>query len=233
MPDWSRALLRYRAGLDAEQLWGLPIRCAAGFGYQQDAGSGLMLLGHRYYDPSTGRFLTRDPIRDGRNWYSYGGGDGAPTGFVDPTGLTPWLGVPWQGMVKNNTDQPILMLFDLGDKKNPDYRYELLYPGETSPWYIDVDWISRDNGRSWERIGGAGRLHAPPGIQFLRIPPFPRPIPMPGIFPIGPDSYGHHTPRSRSLVSRAASRDTGRRQSHYPYLVDCLSSFHCPLVRRG
>jgi uncharacterized protein RhaS with RHS repeats len=45
-----------------------------------------MLLGHRYYDPSTGRFLTRDPIKDGRNWYSYGGGDGAPTGFVDPDG---------------------------------------------------------------------------------------------------------------------------------------------------
>jgi RHS repeat-associated protein len=67
--------------------WSGPFGYAGGFGYQQDADSGLMLLGHRYYDPSTGRFLTRDPIKDGRNWYSYGGGDGAPTGFVDPTGL--------------------------------------------------------------------------------------------------------------------------------------------------
>lgn len=32
---------------------------------------GMLLLGHRYYDSSTGRFLTRDPIKDGRNWYVY------------------------------------------------------------------------------------------------------------------------------------------------------------------
>ena len=39
----------------------------AGFGgsqgYYQDAETGLLLLGHRYYDPGAGRFLTRDPIR--------------------------------------------------------------------------------------------------------------------------------------------------------------------------
>jgi RHS repeat-associated protein len=70
--------------------WTGPFGYAGGFGYQQDADSGLMLLGHRYYDPSTGRFLTRDPIKDGRNWYSYGGGDGAPTNGVDPDGLLFW-----------------------------------------------------------------------------------------------------------------------------------------------
>lgn len=32
-------------------------------GYQQDSDSGLMLLGARYYDPSVGRFISRDPIR--------------------------------------------------------------------------------------------------------------------------------------------------------------------------
>ena len=57
------------------------------FGYQQDADSGLKLLGHRYYDPSTGRFLTRDPIKDGRNWYAYGGGTGSPTTLYDSLGL--------------------------------------------------------------------------------------------------------------------------------------------------
>ena len=55
------------------------------FGYQDDADSSLKLLGHRYYDSSTGRFLTRDPIKDGRNWYSYS--DGNPLGRVDPDGL--------------------------------------------------------------------------------------------------------------------------------------------------
>jgi RHS repeat-associated protein len=33
------------------------------WGYYTDAETGLLLLTHRYYDPATGRFLTRDPIR--------------------------------------------------------------------------------------------------------------------------------------------------------------------------
>ena len=35
--------------------------------YQTDSDSGLQLLGHRYYDPSIGRFLSQDPIHDGNN----------------------------------------------------------------------------------------------------------------------------------------------------------------------
>jgi RHS repeat-associated protein len=56
------------------------------FGYQEDTESGLKLLGHRYYDSSTGRFITRDPIMHGRNWYSYCANN--PTKHTDPTGLT-------------------------------------------------------------------------------------------------------------------------------------------------
>ena len=50
-------------------------------GYQEDGDSGLKLLGHRYYDPSTGRFLTRDTTQDGRNWYAYC--EGNPTRRID------------------------------------------------------------------------------------------------------------------------------------------------------
>ncbi|MEI7578276.1 MAG: RHS repeat-associated core domain-containing protein [Armatimonadota bacterium] len=57
---------------------------AGGFGYQEDA-SGLKLLGHRYYDASTGRFLTRDPAQDGRNWYVYC--ESAPLTNYDDLGL--------------------------------------------------------------------------------------------------------------------------------------------------
>jgi RHS repeat-associated protein len=46
---------------------------------------GLQLLGHRYYDPSTGRFLTRDPIEDERNCYGYC--DSNPVDAVDADGL--------------------------------------------------------------------------------------------------------------------------------------------------
>ena len=58
------------------------------YGYREDADSGLKLLGHRLYDPSVGRFLTRDPVKDGRNWYAYC--DGNPASSVDPLGLSWW-----------------------------------------------------------------------------------------------------------------------------------------------
>jgi RHS repeat-associated protein len=64
-----------------------PFGFAGGYGYQEDSDSGLKLLGHRYYDPSTGRFLTRDPIKDGRNWYGYC--DNNPQKWVDGSGLEP------------------------------------------------------------------------------------------------------------------------------------------------
>jgi len=73
--------------VSASGTWTGPFGYAGNFGSQQDA-SGLKLLGHRYYDPSTGRFLTRDPIKDGRNWYAYGAGEAAPTTSADPTGLS-------------------------------------------------------------------------------------------------------------------------------------------------
>lgn len=63
-------------------------------GYEQDIDSGMVLVGHRYYDPSTGRFLTRDPTGAGRSWYVYV--DSNPQGWVDPTGFQVLFGAdPW------------------------------------------------------------------------------------------------------------------------------------------
>ena len=42
-----------------------PFGFVGGSQYQTDADSGLMLLGHRYYDASIGRFISRDPIYAG------------------------------------------------------------------------------------------------------------------------------------------------------------------------
>jgi len=64
--------------------WQGPFGTAGAFGYQTEP-SGLHLLGHRYYDASTGRFLTRDPIGDGSNWYAYCAS--SPVNTVDPSGL--------------------------------------------------------------------------------------------------------------------------------------------------
>ena len=59
----------------------------AQFGYYTDHETGLILCGHRYYDPAAGRWLTRDPIgiAGGLNVYGYCGGD--PVSFTDPWGL--------------------------------------------------------------------------------------------------------------------------------------------------
>ncbi len=63
-----------------------PVQFAGASGYQADAATGLMLLGHRYYDASLGRFLSSDPAQAGSNWYAYCDND--PLVRVDPTGLT-------------------------------------------------------------------------------------------------------------------------------------------------
>ena len=65
--------------------WSSPFGYAGPFGYQEDNDSGLKLLGHRYYDSSTGRFLSRDPAQDGRNWYVYS--CSMPLIASDPLGL--------------------------------------------------------------------------------------------------------------------------------------------------
>jgi RHS repeat-associated protein len=50
-----------------------------------DNATGLYYLRARYYDPSTGRFLSRDPLGTDQNPYSYARNN--PLLFVDPNGL--------------------------------------------------------------------------------------------------------------------------------------------------
>gem|GEM_PF-3233708 len=54
--------------------------------YQTDSDSGLMLLGHRYYDASVGRFISSDPAKAGDNWYAYC--DNNPLQKTDAQGLS-------------------------------------------------------------------------------------------------------------------------------------------------
>lgn len=55
-------------------------------GEYRDTESGLVYLRARYYDPTTGQFLTRDPIESvTREPYAYVGNN--PLNGVDPTGL--------------------------------------------------------------------------------------------------------------------------------------------------
>ena len=56
-------------------------------GEYYDAESGFIYLRNRYYDPSIGRFITEDPVRDGTNWYVYC--ENNPVMFIDRSGLKP------------------------------------------------------------------------------------------------------------------------------------------------
>ena len=105
--------------------WTGPFGYAGNFGYQQDA-SGLKLLGHRYYDPSTGRFLTRDPIKDGRNWYAYGAGEAAPTTISDSTGLST---VPLTSSQKGQVMDAIVALAEYGEASEAADLEEMLHTG--------------------------------------------------------------------------------------------------------
>ena len=80
----TRVYDAFGAELSSTGSWQGAFGYAGGFGYQEDT-NGFKLLGHRYYDPSTGRFLTRDPAKDGRNWYVYCGNN--PLNSVDDIGL--------------------------------------------------------------------------------------------------------------------------------------------------
>jgi len=60
-------------------------RYCANLGHASDIETGLIYMRARYYEPTTGRFLSEDPARDGRNWFVYG--DNSPTLHADPTGL--------------------------------------------------------------------------------------------------------------------------------------------------
>ena len=62
-----------------------PVLYNGAAGYQSDSATALQLLGHRYYDPSIGRFLSSDPAQAGTNWYDYC--DNNPLVFFDSSGL--------------------------------------------------------------------------------------------------------------------------------------------------
>ncbi|MCH7903841.1 MAG: hypothetical protein IH944_04650 [Armatimonadetes bacterium] len=80
----SRVYDAYGNLVSSTGTWQGPFGYGGAFGYQEEA-NGLKLLGHRYYDPDTGRFLTPDPIGSGRNWYAYI--DNSPVSGFDASGL--------------------------------------------------------------------------------------------------------------------------------------------------
>ena len=68
-----------------------PLQYKGQFGYIADAHTGAYYCMHRFYDPNTGRWLSRDPagLEGGTNTYSYCSGN--PMMEVDPSGLDSYI----------------------------------------------------------------------------------------------------------------------------------------------
>ena len=76
-------------------------------GEYYDKGIGAIYLRARTYDPSTGRFTTEDPAKDGLNWYVYCSNN--PIRYIDPTGFS---GIKNDGSyyITHPLDQQLLQL---------------------------------------------------------------------------------------------------------------------------
>ena len=120
------------------------------YGYQEDEG-GLKQLGHRLYDPVAGRFVTKDPIKDGRNWYGYCNNN--PLKTADSDGLKPKHGT---ARVINRTKNPITVMFDEIGPDGKRHVYTLtLQPGEQTTSDIDPDYVWDPVRKQWGKIYGA------------------------------------------------------------------------------
>ncbi|MCW3099800.1 MAG: repeat-containing protein, partial [Chthonomonadaceae bacterium] len=157
--------------------------------YQTDNDSGLMLLGHRYYDASVGRFISSDPAQAGDNWYTYC--DNNPLTQTDPEGLQalekvkvgngPWITLPPSGGHSSGINPP-----QMRDrfKANPGEIYD---PHNTNPGYIERwrkirhYWPDKDRDTMLRPAGpptdSGDRLLRPAGPHTGTTPPdqLPRP----------------------------------------------------------
>ncbi len=157
---------------------------AGAYGYQShDIGSSgdafpYQHVGHRYYNPSTGRFLQRDPIGIGGGLNVYEYVSSAPTHRVDPSGLKFWssggrwglIGVCFAIGYGYTTDviKPSLdKANDEKDKAGNPPKYEGPF-NPKNPW----DWA---DGTTWERQKRKWRKKHHP------LPPKPR-LPVPTCF---------------------------------------------------
>ena len=129
-----------------------PHRFGAAWGYITDP-SGLLQLGQRFYWPEVGRFVSQDPIKDGRNWYGYAGNSPLagidPSGRINLRGVRKWIGrhLPYKRMMDDAGD-----FFPKNDKKQHCYVACMIVKRDPlGRWsgQLDAYWGQR----GWELIG--------------------------------------------------------------------------------
>ena len=88
-------------------------------GEQQDPTTGLDYYRARWYNPSTGGFISQDPAQSDPNLYRYAGND--PTGFVDPSGMSGGSNVPSSGQGTGAPPTPDGPTPDCSPDQGPSY----------------------------------------------------------------------------------------------------------------
>jgi RHS repeat-associated protein len=159
--------------------WKGPFGYGGSFGYQTDGDSGLKLLGHRYYDSSTGRFLTRDPAKDGRNWYVYCDND--PTTGADPLGQY-IIKLAWHHVMFNQWHSFVIVIDNDPNSKSfgkkwgfsggptNDGIWALLSPGPVKDFSGPYDDSHYDSPKRWKNSGWVltvNELAVGPLLDFL------------------------------------------------------------------
>ncbi|RKZ51246.1 MAG: hypothetical protein DRQ99_33320 [Candidatus Parabeggiatoa sp. nov. 3] len=114
-----------------------------------DSETGLHYNWHRYYEPTTGRYLRVDPIPS-VNLYAYVLGN--PVSFVDPFGLeaTEWLDFVQLGLMYGGNGEPINLSF-------PNFFY--IYFGCSCGIPSDVIENARSETRNWSLYGDRTDVH--------------------------------------------------------------------------
>ena len=82
--------------------FGFNYRYIGSYGVRYDATLSLLYMRNRWYDPSSQRFISRDPLRSS-NRYTYG--YNSPMNWVDPLGLAPQSGLGAAGSALNAAGQ--------------------------------------------------------------------------------------------------------------------------------
>jgi RHS repeat-associated protein len=182
--------------LSSSGTWQTRFDYGGAFGYQRDDESGYKLLGHRYYDKSTGRFLTCDPIKDGRNWYAYCAS--GPVDATDPEGT--WFWKLWD---------VVDVVTDPGDPLN---WIGLVDPSPTTR-IVKLGKRARKLGEAYNDVA----KRVPP--EALKTPPVNRRKP-----PLGNDKHPlelHHKdqkPGKLKVMTRTEHRGKGNFKENHPNL---------------
>jgi RHS repeat-associated protein len=109
-----------------------PYRFGAAWGYITDP-SGMLQLGHRFYWPEVGRFVSRDPTRSASSSYAYA--SNRPTVGVDADGRWWWLVGIAVCLVSGCAEQAIHMSADMTDQMEALKRCaQAPNPDPANPW---------------------------------------------------------------------------------------------------